>query len=100
MPSFTPGPWKIIDHDEDYIAITDDEQMYGICKIEEDASENRSAMKANARLIAAAPELLEALKETIAWMNWDEAGWEKDFVLKVRELIARAEGTSSKGNHE
>jgi hypothetical protein len=44
-------------------------------------------MEANARLIAAAPELLEALKACEPWCNDNRA------VVMAREAIAKAEGT-------
>lgn len=56
-------------------------------------------MKANAQLIAAAPDLLAALKEVSDWIN----NWSPDFIMdeewpdtdeKLRAAIARAEGRS------
>lgn len=104
----TPGPWKIVDHDEEYITITDVEQMYGICRIEEDASESRRSMTANARLIAAAPELLEALQGLFELIERgdlvrditrdDDQNWSMkilDFVPRIQKAqlaIAKARG--------
>lgn len=49
---------------------------------------NEDVVKANATLIAAAPELLEALKDALAWINGDgEAP-----VHIIESAIARAEG--------
>lgn len=90
MKTHTPGPWKLIDHDEDYIAITDEEQGFGVCKLEESASESREVMKANAHLIAAAPELLEALECVLAIADRNT----KEFDM-ARAAIARA--TSRRG---
>jgi hypothetical protein len=60
---FTPGPWSILDDDDLKVTAPDgdDEPWHiahicGACGHEDDASE------ANARLIAAAPELLEAVE--------------------------------------
>jgi len=46
----------------------------------------------DARLIAAAPELLEALKALIADMGVDEADWSNPKLNKARIAIYRAEG--------
>ena len=54
-------------------------------------------MEANARLIAAAPDLLEALSEVVDWI----VGWDPNFTLdrewpetreKIRNAIAKAKG--------
>lgn len=47
----------------------------------------RNTCHANARLIAAAPELLEALKEVVAISDRSHNAWDK-----ARDAIARAEG--------
>ena len=60
MPKHTPRPWEAIhDHDKNYIeadALKDDYVAYVPAEREVDIEE----AKANARLIAAAPDLLEA----------------------------------------
>jgi len=63
----TPGPWKAIDDGEDYIVITDVGQNFGICRLEEISNESRKAMTSNARLIAAAPEMLELVHHLISF---------------------------------
>ena len=55
----TPAPWKVIKAQRGFV-IADDENTYDIAVVR-DASD-RFDNEANARLIAAAPELLEALK--------------------------------------
>lgn len=47
--------------------------------------------EANARLIAAAPELLEALKETVAQLRQSPIAW-ADPILKAEAVIAKVEG--------
>lgn len=52
---------------------------------------------ANARLIAAAPDLLEALKDIIS--KFDEMNIEKNFesrrIFKAKQAIAKAEGSDA-----
>lgn len=93
MEKHTPGPWQAVDD-------------YGTWEIESASSaiatvnHNRPQHEANARIIAAAPELLEALQSsTAALMDFQrEAGgvgilpkldWQ---ILENLQLIARATG--------
>jgi hypothetical protein len=89
----TPGPWVIQ---------TDNRGFYWIDKLTNDGGfsicnlGNVEEAKANAALIAAAPELLEACRDTLTRLEW----WEEDrenrcidnafAVLKC--AIAKAEG--------
>ena len=89
----TPGPW-MLDHP---IGLVLDAAGAAIqtaganCLNDDDGSGY-----ANARLIAAAPDLLQALKETLAY--WDSCGFsdcEPDcecIVQSVQAAIAKAEG--------
>ncbi len=86
----TPGPWKVIDHDEEYISVTDEEQQFGICRIDENASESRSSMKANARLIAAAPEMYELLKK----FAYGPASEITRVMLEAEDILKRVDGES------
>jgi hypothetical protein len=94
----TPGPWEILEHcwSDASIRSTDD---YVVCSlnIRHVATEATQAMcedrmDADARLIAAAPELLEALK-IIASGGSEQFNWS---MTKAEELartaIAKAEG--------
>lgn len=47
--------------------------------------------KANARLIAAAPEMLAALKSAIEWAEYT-GGWDGDAWSEIRAAIAKATG--------
>ena len=84
MSKHTPGPWKFID-------------IIGCCAIE---TPSRQLLKyisptatnvANARLMAAAPDLLEALEEFMA--HGEQAfGHDFDVMIKARAAIAKAIG--------
>ena len=94
MSKHTPGPWRLADHGEivgatrriAYMQPFGANQMLGGEGI------------ANARLISAAPELLTALKDLLAWANIsDDPGRASDQAACVarnaRAAIAKAEGT-------
>ena len=81
----TLGPWKAITKGMDAKVECPDGRSFLIGDIiyhEEN--------KANARLIAAAPELLEALKEAYTFLDPLDVG--EDLVTKLIVLIRKAEG--------
>lgn len=91
----TPGPWKLDGaantNDLDIIAPTGRITMLD-CEISE-VSED--VLTANARLIAAAPELLAALRAAEEWAEHiedDESRVPVDVRLAMRAAIARATG--------
>jgi hypothetical protein len=86
MSYHTPGPWK---HDE----------MWGLIKYgRTEICALHSGNAANARLIAAAPELLEALNQTVSsleyWFkrNGDPEGANSLMMQNARAAIAKATG--------
>jgi hypothetical protein len=89
MSKHTPGPWSVDDPHQiwaesagEYVAIT---------RVEDWDTIPREQAEANARLIAAAPELLEALKAMLT--NWEEApAYGSDAAAKARAAIAKATG--------
>lgn len=96
MSTYTPGPWTVCKDSRDcdsvrakggFVAFGVSVQHYGdpIRFLDE-----KEEAEANARLIAAAPEMLEALK-TVYSLFFDE----KPVTIsrnEMRELIAKAEG--------
>ena len=52
---------------------------------------HKQDLKANARLIAAAPDLLKALKAMLTHMGMDEDDWNKPTFDQARAAIAKAE---------
>lgn len=95
----TPGPWEVayLDHAEQRVVRA---EHYEVCTCwHHSVGSIEKEMEANARLIAAAPELMEALKEVMSWTrNWDVQFLEDDewpeTEEKVRAAIAKAEGRS------
>lgn len=95
----TPGPWKINKTgSENFIGISADGH-YSLADVWMiDDGVTREQMEANARLIAASPELLEALKTMVDAIRKYGCGFESgsgEFWLgeeKARAAIAKATG--------
>ena len=95
--SHTPGPWIYSKHG--FNVLTADARQ-SICAVHAIHPGHVSSQKdieehnANARLIAAAPELLETLKELLGaeWMVSNDWGGDRETVLsKAEAVIAKAE---------
>lgn len=91
----TAGPWYVIGSNPPMIYTKDALDI--ICQCDSAGEMTRAQEQANARLIAAAPELLELLEgltfiaETVAHLR----GLEREILPttdKARELIARVKG--------
>ena len=86
----TPGPWL---YDETWGLITATEKHVEIAAVH--AARSKSSAKANARLIAAAPDMLAELKRVVK--DCDCEGSDKDDhsactpCVRIYKLIARAE---------
>jgi hypothetical protein len=86
--SHTPGPWEVDEPHQvwapsagEYVAIT---------QVEDRETIPRDQVEANARLIAAAPELLEAIKELLEVADPDSSdGYEMEW--QWRETLERAQ---------
>lgn len=103
---FTPGPWFVQDDewtDGDTANITSDfrsdNSIVPVAQISGGGSESgfdsdfSLEQKANATLIAAAPELLEALQECLPiWENHKLDASEASILLDCRAAIAKALG--------
>lgn len=99
----TPGPWTFKLHDGwnslTYAIYQDKGKESGYCVAEKKWSSinniQMEELKANARLIAAAPELLEACKDAIEFIKdgYVETFPEvKQLLNKLEQAIAKAEG--------
>ena len=96
----TPGPWKVFNLSDAYpgieavnggrrytIVVYGDADEY--CGIRGDSPETRLA---NAHLIAAAPDLLEALKALVNQHDVYHQPMINEIAVKARTAIAKAEG--------
>ncbi|EKT4441781.1 hypothetical protein QEK83_002441 [Stenotrophomonas maltophilia] len=82
----TPGPWAYQEDSDAYTHIVRGPNNRFICQLAQTTS---SEIEANARLIAAAPELLEAAMAFIAPFDGIEAVQDSD-IAKARAAIAKA----------
>lgn len=93
MSRHTPGPWKAEAGGREPLVLaglTPVAQVFALGESIDDAAEE----EANARLIAAAPDLLEALQDALSWIGKlsDWAGAEDPNIERYRTAIAKAEG--------
>lgn len=99
MSKHTPGPWttkfrRHVNFEENsHIHLLTDKEGFNIGLLSSwvNDPETKLEAKANALLIAAAPDLLEALEELL--LAWDECQNPRDGVAEhARSAIARAKG--------
>lgn len=88
LNTFTLGPWKAISHPQLYDITIQADGYEKIAVI----TDRHSEYAANARLIAAAPELLEALQFVLdeAIHCDSQSGMVHPFIEKARAAISRA----------
>lgn len=94
MSKHTPGPWEIRTelgiNNKHLLLIDGDNSSYCVCDVgAKRVIENLS----NARLIAAAPELLEACKEALVMAkHWNKSKDDFLYVELCEKAIKKAEG--------
>ena len=84
----TPGPWRIEDIEStqpytEYDVYADDHRVMHVHDIDDGA-------EANALLIAAAPDLYEACKRALVYIQSDPAVY--PLISAIKNAIAKAEG--------
>jgi hypothetical protein len=96
--SHTPGPWKTILGQIDWQIVAEDiENTYLVATVSEDIGSYRSTTdnegEANARLVAAAPDLLEACKESLPSLHWANCHGNRcdEQIVAIEAAIAKAE---------
>jgi len=92
----TPGPWEVVIDNrkgrEGRLSIRKVETFESVVyQLDPGTGWHMDTHKANARLIAAAPELLEVCKAVFSALNSHQA-YDKDLRLELRAIIERAEG--------
>lgn len=112
MTKYTPGPWQVTP-DKTRVNNPDDheDKQVADCQSGNFHPEDQAECEANARLISAAPELLEGLKDLFAMMdeglivrntdNDHKSSWALDALIftkrmkKAYDAIAKAEGAGN-----
>ena len=87
MSGHTPGPWTFIPADEFWVKPAIQRGKEGGMVIE---GLSAASEEADARLIAAAPDLLSALNAMLTHMGMDEDEWNKPTFDQARAAIAKA----------
>ena len=89
-----PGPWSVETKGSRHFIDGADELT--VAYVDRAGVRERQTYEANAQLIAAAPDLLEALKRLIGEHadlgQVDLCGEERDAIEQAREALAKAEG--------
>lgn len=94
MPDFTPGPWyvdtarQVAGCNGDIAIVKDNGTLVAVAY----ARRRPDETLANACLIAAAPEMYEALKKVLEVYDPDPA------VVPIRKILRKAEGKQKTGN--
>ena len=86
MSKHTPGPWKYQEESDEYTHIVRAENNLMICHLSQDSS---GVSESNARLIAAAPDLLKACKQAVS--RCEIYGQQDSTKTVLGQAIAKAE---------
>lgn len=92
MSKHTPGPWMVGKHTNDYYQCEVHSYNFEIATCWNHGGTIQEEMKANARLIAAAPELLYQLKRIVDYYSQDKDGWESPIFKDCYDVIKKATG--------
>lgn len=97
MAGHTPGPWIVDPIDKEYVVPAADPGGTGICVLSpmdntDELWKFGAETQANARLIAAAPDLLDALQALTELYNTDEGCRALPEYKGARAAIAKATG--------
>lgn len=97
MNKHTPGPWIVGSYDfldqQVHIDAPSGDPDLGYKSLEGVAIAYGCKAKANAMLIAAAPDLLEALEQFVAWVDAPrESAFSDSQLAAARAAIAKAKG--------
>jgi hypothetical protein len=95
----TPGPWALLDREENSRTLTHiTNGAHIVCTLGTTRTDGSPNHSANAHLIAAAPDLLDALEQAYNAIAWDIPSGsfsdqeEEDLLETIRAAISKAEG--------
>ena len=97
MTDWTPGPWKFGHTMGDRLWVGPEYDKAPVALVDWDSADARHEARFNARLIAAAPDLAEALQWMIDEFDADEFGSEGQMQTchKARMALAKARGETA-----
>lgn len=98
----TPGPWDDASNYPELASVRIFAGSHYIATVG-NSDDLKAQTEANARLIAAAPELLDALKQAhaqLARMSHPDTRWEDPLMVSIRFAIAKAEGREATGGNQ
>lgn len=95
---FTPGPWQWVGDDEIEQVEHPFTSVAEVVRVPKD--HDRAQQDANARLIAAAPELYEAVSELTDAMHRYEMDVDADAPAEHREMMRKAHAALAKARGE
>ena len=90
---FTPGPWFVSEMHKDEVHCSEGDDFELVCETGGNVD--------NARLIAAAPEMYEALRQAAEVVRWaanewrateGDVGWADQVAEQIRAALAKANG--------
>lgn len=89
MSLFTPGPWRLVNerHKTHQLLITVASDSVTICKVSKDPKISPEEEAANARLLAAAPEIYEQLLLAREYLRSEKIYWSG-----IELIVAKVEG--------
>lgn len=95
----TPGPWRTTTAYDDPAVIDYDGRIIAMAVMDEDDPQELETIVANARLLAAAPELLAACREAVSAITYllsndDDDPNYADTLNTLAAAISKAEGRS------
>ena len=90
MSKHTPGPWVVYEFVDGYDIRAPESECYVVTASDPEAVWGAVGREEDACLIAAAPELLEALESLVQRVGGDE--WFAEWAGMARAAIAKAKG--------
>jgi hypothetical protein len=88
---FSPGPWAI-DGNANYLDVINGEGRIAMIDDSRSTGWNTPTVNANARLIAAAPDMYHALQDLIAYLGVDVDNGLDELLTNARDAVAKATG--------
>ena len=92
MSKHTPGPWIVYEFVDGYDIRAPEAECYVATASDPEAVWGAIGREEDACLIAAAPDLLEALEKLVSLIDAGEGTWTLEEQQKARAAIAKAKG--------